>query len=525
MTSTLRPPTDSPASADDQAMSPAPGGDLDWTPPRKGHWRRDFRFGEWLTAPVTPSFATWFVPVAEQGMADATRVVYGGTIRPPFHVIVHGWYYCNEGGGAGLGGMLVRHPIAMARLFSALPRMMSAPEKLEAAQAEPGLAANDERFAPACRVVVERAAGEVAAADPVALVALIDDLAHATGTLMLGMVTGAGFASKGEAALASFYDKHLRPRIGGSHLPLLTGLVAPAPPPDHGVLSLDWVDPTVGELDRRSRPASGDHGTLIARRAEAEDACRAALAGAPKLLARFDRTLAVAQRWVPVRERLSNDFTMAWPVMRHSLHRLGSAFADGGLIEDPADVFYLERSEVAAAAGAIEGSAHRPGGPDPVGLASRVAARRARRVEQAALAAPLGIGPISMNFKMAEKVIPRYRSEAVEAGDDAPAVVGVPTSPGTATGRVRIVRGFDDFDRVEDGDVLVAPVTAPGWELVMAAACAVVTDAGSAFAHASVIAREYGIPAVVGTGDATSRLVDGQLVTVDGDRGVVVPAD
>jgi pyruvate,water dikinase len=90
-----------------------------------------------------------------------------------------------------------------------------------------------------------------------------------------------------------------------------------------------------------------------------------------------------------------------------------------------------------------------------------------------------------------------------------------------ATGRVRIVHGPNDFSVFTDGEVLVARATAPAWTPLFARAAAVVTDGGTLAAHASLVAREYGIPAVVGTGDATQRLHDGQLVTVDGATGTV----
>jgi len=100
-------------------------------------------------------------------------------------------------------------------------------------------------------------------------------------------------------------------------------------------------------------------------------------------------------------------------------------------------------------------------------------------------------------------------------------LVGEPASPGRATGRARIVDGPEDFDGFEDGEVLVARVTAPAWTPLFGRAAAVVTDGGTLAAHASLVAREYGIPAVVGTGDATRRLRDGQAVVVDGGAGVV----
>jgi pyruvate,water dikinase len=100
-------------------------------------------------------------------------------------------------------------------------------------------------------------------------------------------------------------------------------------------------------------------------------------------------------------------------------------------------------------------------------------------------------------------------------------VSGTPASAGRATGSVRIVRGAADFDALLEGEILVAPLTAPAWTPLFARAAAVVTDVGSPAAHASIIAREYGIPAVVGCGDATARLRTGMRVTVDGATGNV----
>ena len=86
-----------------------------------------------------------------------------------------------------------------------------------------------------------------------------------------------------------------------------------------------------------------------------------------------------------------------------------------------------------------------------------------------------------------------------------------------------MIRGPDEFDELQPGEILVAPLTAPAWTPLFTRAAAVVTDVGSAAAHASIIAREYGIPAVVGCGDATSRLRTGMRVTVDGSTGNVEP--
>jgi pyruvate,water dikinase len=100
-------------------------------------------------------------------------------------------------------------------------------------------------------------------------------------------------------------------------------------------------------------------------------------------------------------------------------------------------------------------------------------------------------------------------------------LVGEPASPGRATGAVHVVRGPEDFRTFRGGEVLVARLTAPAWTPLFGRAAAVVTDGGTLAAHASLVAREYGIPAVVGAGNATLRLRDGQVVTVDGGAGTV----
>jgi len=110
------------------------------------------------------------------------------------------------------------------------------------------------------------------------------------------------------------------------------------------------------------------------------------------------------------------------------------------------------------------------------------------------------------------------------APSDTAIVSGTPASPGRASGAVRVIRGPQEFDELEPGEILVASLTAPAWTPLFTRAAAVVTDVGSPAAHASIIAREYGIPAVVGCGDATARLRTGMRVTVDGTTGNVEPA-
>jgi pyruvate,water dikinase len=112
--------------------------------------------------------------------------------------------------------------------------------------------------------------------------------------------------------------------------------------------------------------------------------------------------------------------------------------------------------------------------------------------------------------------------EAGEAEETAPLLLsGSPASPGAATGPVRIVVSASEIDQVQKGDVLVAEMTTPDFVPAMKRAAAIVTDRGGRTCHAAIVSRELGIPGVVGTGEATIRLRNDQLVTVDGSQGKV----
>lgn len=104
------------------------------------------------------------------------------------------------------------------------------------------------------------------------------------------------------------------------------------------------------------------------------------------------------------------------------------------------------------------------------------------------------------------------------AGD---VIKGTGASPGRVTGPARVIHGPGEFEQMKPGDILVAKITTPAWTPLFALAAGVVTDVGGPLSHSSIVAREYGIPAVLGTGDATRRIRSGQQVTVDGDSGLV----
>jgi pyruvate,water dikinase len=114
---------------------------------------------------------------------------------------------------------------------------------------------------------------------------------------------------------------------------------------------------------------------------------------------------------------------------------------------------------------------------------------------------------------------------AIHAGADERVVVGKPVSRGCVTGRVRVVQTLEEAESLEPGEILVAPITDVGWTPYFAIISGLVTDVGSAVSHGAVVAREYGLPAVLNTRNATSILRTGERVRLDGDRGTIERLD
>jgi rifampicin phosphotransferase len=242
--------------------------------------------------------------------------------------------------------------------------------------------------------------------------------------------------------------------------------------------------------------------------------------------ARFERALARAARAYPVREEHGFfDTMMPLALARHAALEAGRRLAGRGQIAEPSDVFHLELDEARDALG-TGAARHR--------LIER---RRQERARALALGAPAtyGVAPAAPPSLAALPPEARFVHEAVlwayervfamsasaRRQQDAGTVRGVAASAGAFTGPARIIRDEAEFDRIRAGDVLVCPITSPVWSVVFPSIGALVTDAGGFLSHSAIIAREYRIPAVVATGDATAVLHDGQVVTVDGGDGTV----
>ncbi len=317
------------------------------------------------------------------------------------------------------------------------------------------------------------------------------------------------------------------------------------------IFTLDFAEPLLGE-DRvkvmqnlKSLVSRADYDPVAQqqRMIEARDRLTDVTAqsiGDLKVRKAFLRLIRRARRFYPNREEAMFFMGTAWSVLRPMAHKLGTRLVSAGMLDEPGDIYFLTAAEV--------------------GRAVRVLAnrRRAQRMAADPRFASLNIEQrLDINMSL-----PHLRTLAVErrqlrearrrlnppefipspppyywrpndaqvrpAGPDTDAIRrsvkafnGSPVSPGRITAPVSLVLTTDDFDRMKPGTILVCPATTPAWTQLFTQAVGLVTDIGGPLAHGSIVAREFGIPAVLGLGDMSQRLQDGQVITIDGTQGTV----
>ena len=226
----------------------------------------------------------------------------------------------------------------------------------------------------------------------------------------------------------------------------------------------------------------------------------------------FRMTLKWGQALSEVREDALAEMGLAYPKTRELLRELGLRFVDAGAIEDAEDIFWLEKDEISANVTKLENN------QAIENLSTHVEKRKTfnRKVSQVTPPPMIPLKDRVMGFK--SDIFIAHTEEA-QTGN---ILKGVPTSAGKVTAPACILHGPEDFNQMKPGDVLVAGTTTPAWTPLFAMASAVVTDIGGPLSHGSIVAREYGIPAVMGTGVATRRIQSGQIITVDGTKGEVI---
>jgi pyruvate,water dikinase len=216
----------------------------------------------------------------------------------------------------------------------------------------------------------------------------------------------------------------------------------------------------------------------------------------------------------------------------NKIREFGSLLSSHGFFACEEDVFHLTHYEVESAIVDLmtawsNGSAPR----GPAYWPAIVAERRAAINEWAKHTTPPALGPVPDVIDDPAIVmlwgITRESLDAWLSADngDSRELKGFAASSGVVEGVARVVKSVEEINRLQKGDILVCQVTNPTWAPIFQKIAAAVSDIGGSMSHAAIVAREYGLPAVVGTGTATSRIRDGQRLRVDGGRGIVTMLD
>ncbi len=211
------------------------------------------------------------------------------------------------------------------------------------------------------------------------------------------------------------------------------------------------------------------------------------------------KSVARVVEYTHLREIGKANFVRTKDVGRAAARRIGDLLVADGRLDARDDVFLLTRAEL--------------GDSSATDLRATVAVRRQMRADYEAIDLP-------DHFEGIPATTPRVDivAEAVGSGT---VIIGIAASPGVVEGAARVVRDPSLFDNFEPGEVLICELTDPAWAPLLQLAAAVVIDIGSALSHGAIVARELGIPAVIGTGDGSTRIADGAKVRVDGSAGTV----
>ncbi len=217
-----------------------------------------------------------------------------------------------------------------------------------------------------------------------------------------------------------------------------------------------------------------------------------------------------AQSMGQVREDSYASIGLSYPRLRELLKELGRRMVEARAIEVPSDIFWLEAAEV-------ESFLQPLGEGTPLPSMQEVIETRKVAVKAAEKLFP----PTQLPYSDKYMGIPLEVFVPGEGGLEGDKLKGIGASAGRVTGKACVLRSPEDFDQMEQGEILVAKMTTPAWTPLFAMAGAIVTDIGGPLSHGSIVAREYGIPAVLGTVAATRVIQSGQQITVDGDTGIV----
>jgi pyruvate,water dikinase len=223
---------------------------------------------------------------------------------------------------------------------------------------------------------------------------------------------------------------------------------------------------------------------------------------------KFRNLLDVAQNAARTRENALFDVGLAWTLMHRCAVELGERFVRANVINKANDIFWLRWEELQM----LIADNNQSSMLEPV-------RERQHFLDIWSKVEPPYILPVGTKPSFWWKYI--FPTPELQQHPDAHTLVGLGVSPGKITATARVIRRIEEMDQLNPGEILVAHTTTPAWTPLFAKAAGLVTDLGGPLAHGSIVAREYGIPAVMGTGNATRTIQSGQTITVYGSEGKV----
>jgi len=233
---------------------------------------------------------------------------------------------------------------------------------------------------------------------------------------------------------------------------------------------------------------------------------RAKFAGNPEAAGALDLALRLSNVYMPARELSKSSLIRVLHEARLPIRELGLRHTAAGRFAKPEDITMLREDELDAFVA------------DPDAAVPTIRERwewyalLAER-EPPSIVVAGAVPPVTSWPKRSEPNLPPAQPGEI--------LTGLAACPGVATGRARVIRDPADAADLEPGEILVAPMTDPGWTPLFSSAEAVVVDIGSTMSHAAIVSRELGIPCVLGVPNASIRIPDGALLTVDGATGLV----
>ena len=284
----------------------------------------------------------------------------------------------------------------------------------------------------------------------------------------------------------------------------------------HQIYSLDFAEPTAAEdtlpimVALKSQVQDKNYDPLV-QQTEVNRKRKAAMREIREVLSeqqlwQFRWHLWKARYFYPFREEVVFWLGGAWPVLRGMANELGKRMVKIGTFNSPDDIYFLRSKSIDKA---IEARAVGNSVPE----LARVAAEARELREARKRIHPPGAIPIDQHDNAA--ATQKLNSPTSNQ------MIGFAVSPGRIEGEVSVIMSPSDFDNMKPNTILVCPMTTPAWTQLFSHAVALVTDIGSILAHGSIVAREFGIPAVLGLGNVTQRLKSGQRILVDGDAGTI----